>query len=66
MPSGLIVRVWDCFPKISKAMEGLREAHMDVLVAVFGKQSHTLTNSQPRRLLTIRPSHSPKALQPLE
>jgi hypothetical protein len=25
------------FPKISKAMDGLREAHMDVLVAVFGK-----------------------------
>ncbi|WP_342631633.1 hypothetical protein [Marinobacter alkaliphilus] len=28
MPGGLIVRVWDCFPKISKAMDGLREAHM--------------------------------------
>jgi hypothetical protein len=25
------------FPKISKAKDGLREAHMDVLVAVFGK-----------------------------
>ena len=25
------------FPKMSKAMDGLREAHRDVLVAVFGK-----------------------------
>ncbi len=24
-------------PKISEAMDGLREAHMDVLVAVFGR-----------------------------
>jgi len=29
------------FPKISKAMDGLREAHMDVLVAVFGKPNRT-------------------------
>ena len=29
------------FPKISEAMDGRSEAHLDVLVAFFGKQSHT-------------------------
>jgi hypothetical protein len=29
-------------PKISKAMDGLREAHMEVLVAVFGRYTHTV------------------------
>ena len=40
------VQVWTGFPKISKAMDGLREAHMDVLVAVFGKPVHTCTCTQ--------------------
>ena len=32
---------WVLFPKISKARDGLREAHRDMLVAVFGKMTHT-------------------------
>jgi hypothetical protein len=34
------VALWQAFPRISKAMDGLREAHMDVLVAVLGKACH--------------------------
>src|SRR5690554_288368 len=52
---GLLLRcqegsVWGPFPKMSEAMDGRREAHMDVLVAVFGKGPQTLLTSQPRRL----------------
>ncbi len=38
------------FQKISKAMDGLREAHKDVLVAVFWKPSLYLPNTK-----TLRP-----------
>jgi hypothetical protein len=38
----LIGRVWASFPKISEAMDGRREAHMEVLVAVFGKEAQIL------------------------
>jgi len=33
--------VWNGFQKMSEAMDGRREAHMDVLVAVFWKPFHT-------------------------
>jgi hypothetical protein len=45
----LIGVVRDSFQKISKARDGLREAHMDVLVAVFWKLSLTAPIAKPRR-----------------
>jgi hypothetical protein len=36
------------FPKISKAMDGLREAHREVLVAVFGKDIPALRTPKTR------------------
>ena len=38
------------FPKISKAKDGLREAHMDVLVAVFGKAFPISPSTEATRL----------------
>jgi len=34
---------------MSKAKDGLREAHMDVLVAVFWKPSLNMPDTKPRR-----------------
>jgi hypothetical protein len=42
------VEVWCGFSEISKAMDGLREAHMDVLVAVSEKPHHTSTSTQTK------------------
>ncbi|MET4027161.1 hypothetical protein ABIE59_002696 [Marinobacter sp. MBR-99] len=39
----------DGFQKISKAKDGLREAHMDVLVAFFWKPSLNMPDTNPRR-----------------
>ena len=40
-------------PKISKAMDGLREAHMDVLVAVFGKATSNPARTKSSAMLMI-------------
>ena len=39
--SGRIKVVWKRRPKISEAMDGRREAHREVLVAVFGRRFQT-------------------------
>src|SRR5690554_3025851 len=49
----LMVIGWQCrkaFPRISSAMDGRREAHMDVLVAVFGKAFLHCHSRNPERL----------------
>src|SRR5690606_24707831 len=52
--------VWGPFPKISEAMDGRREAHTDVLVAVFGKGPQTQPTTIESRLGTKLRPHAPK------
>ena len=53
------------FPKISKARDGLREAHRDVLVAVFGK-AFPVPSSTITTRLGPKPEHqAPKTKSPL-
>src|SRR5690554_2239537 len=52
--------VWGPFPKISEAMDGRREAHTDVLVAVFGKGPQTQPTTIESRLGPKLRPHAPK------